>query len=119
MKRSTFGPWLAIALGGIYFIVPLIGTFEFSLRMKRDTYSFEAYRVVLTDPKGAIPPYDAVILVSPKAAADRRLVEVLRPLVGAVPVEAMRAANYSVDRDTGKSSPGEAARALERAIAGH
>jgi len=73
--------------------------------------------VVLTDPKGAIPPYDAVILISPKAAADPRLVDALRPLVGAIPVEAMRAANYSVDRDAGKATPGEAARALERAIA--
>jgi osmoprotectant transport system permease protein len=75
--------------------------------------------VVLSDPKGAIPPYDAVILVSPKAAADPRLVEALRPLVGAVPVEAMRAANYSVDRDAGKVTPAEAARALERVIAGN
>lgn len=73
--------------------------------------------VVLTDPKGAIPPYDAVILISPKAAADPRLVAALRSLVGNVPVEAMRAANYSVDRDKGKSSPAEAARALEQAIA--
>ncbi|WP_296597358.1 ABC transporter permease/substrate-binding protein [Phenylobacterium sp.] len=73
--------------------------------------------VVLTDPKGAIPPYDAVILLSPKAAKDHRLVEALRPLVGAVPVEAMRSANYSVDRDSGKSTPAEAARALEQAIA--
>lgn len=73
--------------------------------------------VVLTDPKGAIPPYDAVILISPKAAADPRLVAALRPLVGKVTVEAMRAANYSVDRDKGKSSPAQAAQALEQAIA--
>jgi osmoprotectant transport system permease protein len=73
--------------------------------------------VVLTDPKGAIPPYDAVILISPKAAADPRLVDALRPLVGAIEVEAMRAANYSVDRDTGKATPAEAARALEPATA--
>ncbi|HKP77870.1 MAG TPA: glycine betaine ABC transporter substrate-binding protein, partial [Phenylobacterium sp.] len=66
--------------------------------------------VVLADPKGAIPPYDAVILISPRRAADRRLVEALRPLVGAVPVEAMRAANYSVDRDAGKVTPAQAAR---------
>lgn len=72
--------------------------------------------VALTDPKGAIPPYDAVILVSPKATADRRLIAALRPLLGAVPVDAMRAANYSVDRDTGKATPAEAAQALERAI---
>ena len=75
--------------------------------------------VVLTDPKGAIPPYDAVILVSPKRAGDRRLTDALRPLVGAVSVEAMRAANYSVDRDTGKVTPAEAARALRLSPAGN
>ena len=73
--------------------------------------------VVLADPKAAIPPYDAVILVSPKRASDRRLIAALQPLVGAVPVEAMRAANYSVDRDTAKVTPKEAAQALERALA--
>jgi putative spermidine/putrescine transport system permease protein len=50
MRHSRFGSWLAITLGSLYFIVPLIGTFEFSLRMKRGTYTFEAYRVVLADP---------------------------------------------------------------------
>ena len=68
--------------------------------------------VVLRDPKGAIPPYDAVILISPKRAGDRRLREALTPLVGAISVEAMRAANYSVDRDEGKITPAEAARRL-------
>jgi len=74
--------------------------------------------VVLTDPRGAIPPYDAVILVSPKRAGDRRLLEALRPLVGAIPVEAMRAANYSVDRDAGKVTPAQAARTLRLSPAG-
>ena len=69
--------------------------------------------VVLSDPKGALPPYDAVILVSPKRADDARLLGALRPLVGSISVEAMRAANYSVDRDRGKLSPAQAARALE------
>lgn len=68
--------------------------------------------VVLTDPKGALPPYDAVILVSPKRAGDERLLSALRPLVGSVSVEAMRAANYSVDRDRDKVTPVEAARGL-------
>ncbi|MEO8113855.1 MAG: glycine betaine ABC transporter substrate-binding protein, partial [Phenylobacterium sp.] len=68
---------------------------------------------VLSDPKGAIPPYDAVILISPRRASDRRLLGALRPLIGKVPVEAMRAANYSVDRDRAKATPAEAARALE------
>jgi osmoprotectant transport system permease protein len=68
--------------------------------------------VVLTDPKGALPPYDAVILVSPKRADDKRLIPALRPLVGSITAEAMRAANYAVDRDTNKLSPAEAARGL-------
>lgn len=68
--------------------------------------------VVLTDPKGALPPYDAVILVSPKRAGDERLLSALRPLVGSISVEAMRAANYSVDRDRDKVTPAEAARGL-------
>jgi putative spermidine/putrescine transport system permease protein len=51
MKGSRLGSWLAIVLGTLYFLVPLIGTLEFSLRMRRGTYSFEAYRVVLGDPQ--------------------------------------------------------------------
>ncbi|MFN3515064.1 MAG: glycine betaine ABC transporter substrate-binding protein [Phenylobacterium sp.] len=72
--------------------------------------------VVLADPEGAIPPYDAVILISPRRSGDERLIETLRPLIGAIPVEAMREANYSVDRDTGKATPAQAARALERRL---
>lgn len=68
--------------------------------------------VVLTDPRGALPPYDAVILISPRRTGDRRLLEALRPLVGAIPVEAIREANFSVDRDQDKSTPAEAAEAL-------
>jgi osmoprotectant transport system permease protein len=70
--------------------------------------------VVLTDPKGALPPYDAVILVSPRRADDKRLITALRPLVGSITVDAMRAANYAVDRDANKLSPAEAARGLTR-----
>lgn len=70
--------------------------------------------VVLTDPKGALPPYDAVILVSPQRADDPRLLAALKPLVGSIPVSAMQAANYSVDRDTDKASPAEAARGLSK-----
>lgn len=69
--------------------------------------------VVLSDPKGAIPPYDAVVLIAPRRAGDARLREALAPLIGRIPVEAMRAANFSVDRDAGKATPAQAARALE------
>jgi putative spermidine/putrescine transport system permease protein len=50
MNRAKFGHWLAIALGTLYFIVPLIGTFEFSLRKRRGVYSFDAYATVFADP---------------------------------------------------------------------
>ena len=72
--------------------------------------------VTLTDPKQAIPPYDAVILVSPKHAHDARFLAALRPLLGAIPVDAMRKANLSVDRDVNKATPAQASVALEAAI---
>ncbi|MEX0695964.1 MAG: ABC transporter permease [Dongiaceae bacterium] len=51
MKRAKIGPWLAVIVGALYFVVPLIATFEFSLRLRRGEYSFEAYRIVLADPQ--------------------------------------------------------------------
>jgi len=51
MKRSRLGSWIAIVVGALYFLVPLIGTFEFSLRLRRGEYSFEAYEIVLADPR--------------------------------------------------------------------
>ena len=44
--------------------------------------------VVLDDPKHAIPPYDAILLVSPQRANDQALLDALRPLVGAIDVDA-------------------------------
>jgi osmoprotectant transport system permease protein len=67
---------------------------------------------VLTDPKHALPPYDAVILISPRKAGDARLRKALSPLLGKITVEAMRAANYEVDRDKDKLGPDQAARNL-------
>jgi osmoprotectant transport system permease protein len=73
--------------------------------------------VVLSDPKQAIPPYDAVILLSPRRAADAKFVAALHPLIGAIPVETMRKANLSVDRDQDKQTPAQAADALAKTIA--
>jgi osmoprotectant transport system permease protein len=71
---------------------------------------------VLTDPKGAIPGYDAILLLAPRRAGDLRFQAALRPLIGAIPVEKMREANYLVDRDTDKQSPDAAARWLGRGL---
>lgn len=70
--------------------------------------------VVLTDPKGAVPSYDALLLVSPQRRNDQRFLAALRPLVGSIPVERMREANYMVDRDEAKATPEAAARWLVR-----
>lgn len=51
MRRFRFWQWVAIAFAALYLIVPLIATFEFSLRLLRGQYSFEAYRIVLSDPR--------------------------------------------------------------------
>lgn len=49
MIKQRWGHWLAVVLGAAYFVVPLVATFEFSLRLKRGEYSFEAYRIVFSD----------------------------------------------------------------------
>ena len=54
---------------------------------------------VLNDPKEAFPPYDAVLLLSPRAAKNRDLVHVLEPLLNQISVAAMRTANRRVDED--------------------
>ena len=68
--------------------------------------------VVLTDPRQALPGYDALLLISRRAASDPGIIAALRPLVGAFPVEEMRRANYSVDRDRYKLTPENAAEDL-------
>jgi len=71
---------------------------------------------VLTDPRGAIPGYDAIVLVNAAHAHDARFTAAIAPLVGHLPVELMREANYMVDRDTDKASPDAAARWLEQRL---
>ncbi len=51
MKRSRIGPWIALIFGATYFVVPLIATFEFSLRIRRGQYTFDAYKIVFADPR--------------------------------------------------------------------
>jgi len=62
MNRGRLGSWIIILLGVMYFLVPLLSTFEFSLRYLRGVYSFEAYRIVLADPRfGATVTYSALL----------------------------------------------------------
>ncbi|MGE3986432.1 glycine betaine ABC transporter substrate-binding protein [Pseudorhodoplanes sp.] len=70
--------------------------------------------VVLEDPKGVIPPYDAVVLVSPQRSGDTALLGALRPLNNAIDVTLMRAANL---RANDGKSPEQVARWMMERIA--
>lgn len=48
---TRIAAWGAIALGMLYFLMPLVGMAEFSLKMRRGVYSLDAYARVLGDPK--------------------------------------------------------------------
>ena len=63
-----------------------------------------------TIPRQAIPPYDAIVLVAPKRANDRAMLDALRPLVGAIDVTLMREANLRAT--AAEMSPAGAARWL-------
>lgn len=65
--------------------------------------------ITLTDTANVLPPYDAMILLAPRVADDRRVACALAPLRDAITMERMRQANLMVDRTAGKSSPAEAA----------
>jgi putative spermidine/putrescine transport system permease protein len=50
-KNSKYWSWLWIILGVVYFFLPLIATFDFSLRAKKGVLSFLAYSNVTKDPR--------------------------------------------------------------------
>lgn len=57
---------------------------------------------VLTDPKQALPPYDAILLVAPGDADDEKLAAALKPLIDSIDVETMQKANL---RAAGTGTP--------------
>jgi putative spermidine/putrescine transport system permease protein len=92
MKRNRLWAWIIFALGAAYFLIPLIATFEFSLRMRRGTYSWDAYLVVFADPRfqatfgyslliGLFTIIVGIVIVVPAAYFVRLRVPQLRPFV--------------------------------------
>ena len=49
MKRLV--AWAVFLLGCLYFLLPLVGNTQFSLKMRRGEYSFDAYVRVFEDPR--------------------------------------------------------------------
>jgi osmoprotectant transport system permease protein len=60
---------------------------------------------VLADPKHAIPPYDAILLLARKRAHDAALIAALKPLIGAIDVKTMREANLRAASGGAAASP--------------
>lgn len=48
-RGSRAWAWFWVALGALYFLLPLYGTLDFSLRLRRDVLSLDAYANVLGD----------------------------------------------------------------------
>ncbi len=64
--------------------------------------------MVLSDPRQAFPPYDAILLVSPRTAGQTEVLTALLPLINSLTDGMMRSANKMVDID---------GRSVERAAA--
>ncbi|MBP1807393.1 ABC transporter permease [Rubellimicrobium aerolatum] len=84
--------WVALVLGLLYFVIPLWGMAEFSLRMRRGVYSLDAYGSVLANPEfqrtfgfsvlmAVVTILVGVLLVVPTAYWVRLRMPRLRPVV--------------------------------------
>lgn len=51
MRGGKSWGWPTFILSLAFFVIPLLGMLEFSLRMRRGVYSFDAYASVLNDPQ--------------------------------------------------------------------
>jgi osmoprotectant transport system permease protein len=75
--------------------------------------------VTLDDPEGAIPPYDAIVLLAPQRAQDEKLKAALKPLLDSIDIADMREANLRASGNDAASSPASVARWLWQRIGGH
>jgi len=50
MRRGKLWAWIIFALGALYFLLPLIATVQFSLSIRRDAITLDAYTNVIQSP---------------------------------------------------------------------
>jgi osmoprotectant transport system permease protein len=74
--------------------------------------------IALPDPKQAIPPYDAILLLSPRRADDAALKAALQPLLGKLDIATMQEANLRAGGSKGAASPDTVAKWLWEKIGG-
>ena len=51
LRKFPFWSWVWFILGALYFVLPLLATFDFSLSMERDVVGFKAYKMAFADKK--------------------------------------------------------------------
>lgn len=51
MTRGKPWAWITFGIGALYFLLPLIATIDFSLKIRKTGYTFDAYANVFGDPK--------------------------------------------------------------------
>jgi len=91
-KRGKLWAWVVFALGAAYFLIPLLATFEFSLRIRREGYTFDAYMNVFSDGRfqatfgyslvvGLAAILVGIFIVVPAAYLVRLRLPALRPVI--------------------------------------
>jgi putative spermidine/putrescine transport system permease protein len=50
-RNVSWLSWIVVALGALYFLTPLVGTFDFSLQAVRDQLTFASYERAFADPR--------------------------------------------------------------------
>jgi putative spermidine/putrescine transport system permease protein len=92
MSRSKIWSWIIFAVGGLYFLLPLIATFQFSLSIRREGLSWDAYVNVFQTPTfqqtfsysliiGVASVVVGVLIVVPAAYFVRLRAPQLRPII--------------------------------------
>lgn len=92
MKRSNLWAWIIFILGGLYFLLPLLATFLFSLSIRKQGYTLDAYTNVFSDPRfqstlsyslfiGVCTIVVGIVIVVPAAYYVRLRAPKLRPII--------------------------------------
>jgi putative spermidine/putrescine transport system permease protein len=92
MRRGKPWSWIVLAIAASYFLVPLIATIDFSLKIRRGTYSFDAYMSVFSDPRfqatfsysllvGLATIIVGILVIVPAAYVVRLRLPALRPII--------------------------------------
>jgi putative spermidine/putrescine transport system permease protein len=92
MKRRRLWAWIVFGIGAAYFLLPLLATLEFALRIRRTGYTLDAFTSVLYDPRfqatfgyslviGLCTIIVGILIIVPAAYFVRLRLPALRPFI--------------------------------------